>query len=85
MPKTRTHCINCNCAPSTVPCGSCNKELKTVFKGSEQYEDALEIQFTGYYGGYYDSMSPSVTTWICKECADKLLEANPWMRKFMID
>ena len=56
-----------------------------------QYDDALPMTFRGGYGMYADPMDELVSAWpernhtaiICKDCADSLLDANPWMKRFV--
>lgn len=77
-----------------VWCDNCDKRLKQVFEyetETVQPEDALEIVLVGYYGGYFDTSAGWVpgsehpTVHFCGECADKLCEAFPSIRKAIQD
>ena len=69
-------------------CDSCGKELALVTHAnpkSEQFEDALVLQFDGGYGMYIDIVNEvelrDVRFVLCKDCADKLLAENPFITK----
>lgn len=63
---------------------------------SFQFADALWVGFFGGYGMYVDEMSEmpganvdkvlpgaDFEAVLCKDCADRLVDANPWLRKVM--
>jgi hypothetical protein len=70
-------------------CDSCGKKLELAMpddyvEGTSQYRGALELLFRGGFGMYFDyptEHNPHVL--ICKECADKLVESNPWIKQFL--
>ncbi len=62
-------------------CYVCNTALNPVFKNApDQYDNALDISFTGGYAEFIDA-TYSVT--ICHECAHTLCEQNPWIDKLL--
>ena len=69
-------------------CDNCGKKLTQSHMLSIQPDDALEIHFVPYYGGYFDKDGPDDTYesalwhkfWLCEECADDLIEKFPCFR-----
>lgn len=76
-----------------MKCEACNTELMEVFPTSKdqiphtfQYIDALHIILVSNYGTYFDDfqaygMDDNINLIICKECADTLVKANPWLNR----
>lgn len=70
-------------------CSDCGKELVPVFpdmpEDGEQYDDALVLQALGGYGMYIDTLSEAdlarLRFILCGDCADRLLEAAPFMAR----
>jgi len=73
-------------------CYGCGAELEPVMPSdvalanieeSNQYNDALPIFFDGGYGMYHDRMDKECRhkVVVCKECADRLLAAVPWIAR----
>lgn len=56
-----------------------------------QYDGALAILFEGGYGMFFDDIAYAVglspdrehTAILCKDCAQKLIEQNPWISNFI--
>lgn len=76
----------------TSICVSCGNQHTPVFENSEaqnQWLDALGIKILGYYGGYFDRLEvewdvpPIPFVYLCKICADILVEQNPWLTTLM--
>jgi hypothetical protein len=77
FPHIESHC-----------CDNCEKPLPKTYtpgEGGIQPDDALQIEFTPYYGGYFDQGGPEDMMedrayryfWFCQECADKLIKEFP--------
>lgn len=70
-------------------CSACGKELEPEFDGSdfdpasEQWENALEVQFNGGYGMFIDPIDEDYRAIICHECAHELCDKTPWIKKLL--
>ena len=68
-------------------CTSCGKQLELKFPDmdprSEQYDNALEIQFHGGYGQFIDPTNEEYRAILCHECAHDLCETVRWIGKLI--
>ena len=67
-------------------CHACNAELVEVYGPTNyQYDNALWLTFDGGYAMFidviYDSERPKVV--ICHDCAHRLCDAVPWIKKLL--
>lgn len=70
-------------------CTACGKKLEPEFSGpdfdpaSEQWDNALEIQFNGGYGMFIDPFDRQYRAIICHECAHDLCDKVPWIGRLL--
>lgn len=63
-------------------CTSCGVELTRVFDDvSQQYDNALEVIFSGGYSMFFDDGDRRV--FLCHDCAHELCDMLPWLAQLI--
>lgn len=66
--------------PPVHNCAGCEMPLERVFdEVGTQYRGALEVNFCGGYGMFFDNIDGDRQVFLCRDCAETACKAMPWM------
>lgn len=71
------------CKKQLIPVFGTDAEAEALAEEHNQYTGALEVQFAGGYGMYFDPMTSeqakALQAVVCAECLNQLCELVPWI------